>query len=363
MERDNTTGTRIYKCTKMWTNKNPPERSMAINNTVYTIHHHMTTKKDGIVVYLGKNGAIELREDLRGETVWATLDQLAALFERDKSVISRHIRNIFKSGELEEKSVVAFFAITASDGKTYQVGHFNLDVIISVGYRVNSKTATKFRQWATKTLKSHITEGYTINPAQIAKNYERFLQAVDDVKRLLTDGSEIQTNDALELIKLFAGTWFSLDAYDKSKLPKMGANRKQVAFTAEELTKALGELKADLITRKEATHLFAEEKQAGSLAGIVGNVFQSVFGEDAYPTLEEKAAHLLYFIVKNHPFNDGNKRSGAFAFVWFLRKAGLLDTTRLSPEALTALTLLIAESNPKEKERMVGVVLLLLNKK
>lgn len=161
---------------------------------------------------------------------------------------------------------------------------------------------------------------------------------------------------------MFAGTWFSLDAYDKSSLPTSGTSKKQVQFTAEELAQALSVLKVDLIAKKEATHLFGEEKQTGNLSGIVGNIFQSVFGSDAYPTLEEKAAHLLYFIIKNHPFNDGNKRSGAFAFVWFLRKGGLLDIARLSPEALTALTLLIAESNPKEKERMVGLVLLVLGR-
>jgi prophage antirepressor-like protein len=324
------------------------------------------TKKDDIILYQGKDGAIELREDFHMETIWASLDQIASLFERDKSVISRHIKNIFTEGELAEKVVVAKNATTTPHGamsgktQTRQVVFYNLDMILSVGYRVNSKTATKFRQWATKTLKKHITEGYTINPTRIEKNYEEFLKAVEDVKKLLPSGTDFGASETLELIKLFAGTWFSLDAYDKSSLPKSGASKKQVEFTAEELIKGLTELKLDLISKKEATHLFAEEKQEGNLAGIVGNVFQSAFGQDAYSTLEEKAAHLLYFIIKNHPFNDGNKRSGAFAFVWFLRKAQLLDTSRLSPEALTTLALLIAESNPKEKERMVGLVLLLL---
>jgi prophage maintenance system killer protein len=320
-------------------------------------------KKDDIIVYQAKNGAIELRQDLHKETAWASLDQIATLFGRDKSVISRHIKNIFQDKELLRGSVVAFFATTASDGKTYRVEYFNLDVMISVGYRVNSKIATKFRQWATKTLRSHIIDGYTINPSKIQANYTQFLRAVEDVKKLLPAGSHVGAGDALELVKMFAGTWFSLDAYDKSALPKAGASKKQVNFTAEELAQDLAKLKKELLTKKEATGLFAEEKKAGSLAGIVGNIFQSVFGRDAYPTLEEKAAHLLYFIVKNHPFNDGNKRSGAFAFVWFLRRAGLLDISRLSPEALTALTLLVAESAPREKERMVGVVLLLLQKK
>lgn len=322
----------------------------------------MFKRKGDIVVYQTKSGAIELREDLRAETVWASQKQLAEVFDVDVRTVNEHIQNIFREKELSEKSVIRNFRITASDGKSYDTKHYNLDMIISVGYRVNSKTATKFRQWATKTLKSHITEGYTINPSRVAKNYEQFLKAVDEVKKLLPGSSEVQAGDALELIKLFAGTWFSLDAYDKSNLPKSGLSKKQIEFTAEELESALAELKNDLISKKEATHLFGEEKQVGNLAGIVGNIFQSVFGQDAYPTVEQKAAHLLYFIIKNHPFNDGNKRSGAFAFVWFLQKAGILNTSRISPEALTALTLLIAESAPKEKERMVGVVLLLLQK-
>lgn len=320
-------------------------------------------KKSDIIVYQAKNGAIELREDTRVQTIWASLDQISELYGRDKSVISRHIKNIFIEAELKEKTVVAFFATTASDGKTYQVAYYNLDMIISVGYRVNSKTATKFRQWATRTLHSHIIDGYTINPSRIDKNYKTFLKAVEDVQKLLPSGNQVKAEDALELIKLFADTWFSLDAYDKSALPKSGLSKKQVEFTAEELATALADLKKDLLAKKEATSFFAQEKHVHNLAGIVGNVFQSVFGQDAYPSQEEKAAHLLYFIIKNHPFTDGNKRSGAFSFVWYLRKIGLLDTTRLTPEVLTTLTLLIAESNPKEMERMIGLVLLLLQKR
>lgn len=240
---------------------------------------------------------------------------------------------------------------------------YNLDAIIAVGYRIGSVSGTKFRRWATTMLREHIIQGYTINPTRIEKNYEQFLKAVEDVGKMLPATSGLSSNDVLELITLFAGTWFSLDAYDKASLPHEGLSRKEVEFTAEELEKALGELKIDLIDKKEATELFAQEKQAGNLAGIVGNIMQSVFGEDAYPSIEEKAVHLLYFIIKNHPFNDGNKRSGAFAFVWFLRRAGIDFSQKITPEALTVLALLIAESSPKDKDRMVGLVILLLNEK
>jgi prophage maintenance system killer protein len=318
--------------------------------------------KKEIIIYQGNNGEIEFRGDFQKETLWASLQQIADLFGRDKSVISRHIRNIFKEEELNRDSVVAFFATTAGDGKTYQVEYFNLDVVLSVGYRVNSKTATKFRQWATKTLRQHIVKGYTLNKKRLRKNYDEFLQAVEAVKKLLPSGGAVKAEDALELVKLFANTWLSLDAYDKSRLPHTGITKKQVTFTAEELTEALGKLKQELIRKGEASDLFATDRGKDSIAGIVGSIFQTFGGGDVYPTVEEKAAHLLYFVVKNHPFTDGNKRSGAFAFVWLLQKMGLLYKEKMTPEALTALTLLVAESNPKDKDKMIGLILQLLKK-
>jgi len=318
-----------------------------------------------ITIYQAKNGAIEFRGDFEQETIWGNLNQISDLFGRDKSVISRHIKNIYKTGELDNMATVAKIATVQKEGErevSREIEYYNLDVILSVGYRVDSKQATQFRIWATKTLKQHLLQGYTINKKRIGDNYEKFMQAVADVKALLPAGNKIKTEDVLELISAFAGTWFSLDAYDKDTLPKSGASKKQVAFTAEELSKALKELKKDLIKKKEATDIFGQERSQDNVKGIVGNVFQSVFGKDAYPSAEEKAAHLLYFMVKNHPFTDGNKRSGAFAFVWFLRKAGLLRAS-LTPEALTVLTLLLAESNPKDKDKMVGLVLLVVNGK
>ena len=235
-------------------------------------------------------------------------------------------------------------------------------MILSVGYRVDSKQATLFRIWATKTLRQHLLEGYTINKKRVALNYERFLQAVGDLKTLLPKDNKIQTRDVLELVEAFAGTWFSLDAYDTQNFPKSGATKKEVTFTGDELSQALHELKQELLVRKQATDFFGQEKGEDAVHGIVGNVFQSFGKQDVYPTIEEKASHLLYFMVKNHPFVDGNKRSGAFAFVWFLRKAGLLQAS-LTPEALTALTLLVAESNAKDKEKIIGLILLLLQRK
>lgn len=313
-----------------------------------------------MVIYQAPSGAIELRGDVSHETIWATLDQIAAVFGRDKSVISRHLKNIFKEGELRRDSVVAKNATTARDGKVYQVEYFNLDAIISVGYRVNSKTATQFRQWATKTLREHITKGYTINRKRIGQNYDAFMKAVADIQVLLPEHIVLDPKNVLELVKEFASTWVSLDAYDKESLRVIGVTKKAVRLTGEELTKAITTLRAELIQKGEAGELFAQERKQGSIEGIVGNVMQSFGGKTLYETLEEKAAHLLYFMVKNHPFVDGNKRSGAFAFVWFLRRARIKGGRNINPATLTALTLLIAESDPKRKDQMVALVTQLL---
>ena len=318
--------------------------------------------KNTVIIYQSKTGKIEFRGDFKKDTVWGSLNQIAKLFGRDKSVISRHIKNIFKSKELEENSVVAKIATTAKDGKIYQVDYYNLDMILSIGYRVDSKQATQFRIWATKTLKQHLLEGYTINKKQLAKNYQKFQKTLENIKTLLPKDKSIDAKDTVELISAFANTWFSLEAYDSEKFPKKGWTQKKVFFTAEELTKDLQNLKEDLILKKQATELFGKEREKNTIVGVVGNIFQSFGGKDLYSSLEEKAAHLLYFMVKNHPFTDGNKRSGAFSFIWFLRKAVKLPAS-LTPEALTALTLLVAESDPKDKDKMIGLVLLLLKGK
>jgi prophage maintenance system killer protein len=310
-----------------------------------------TTKKNKenkeIAIYKDSKGNIDFRIDSDKETLWATQANIAILFDVQRPAITKHLKNIFETKELNEKSVCSILEHTAEDNKTYKVQYYNLDAVISVGYRVNSKQATKFRQWATKTLKSHVVDGYTINPNRISKNYDAFLTAVENVKKLLPADNTISNKDTLELVKLFANTWFSLDAYDKSEFTKKSLTKRQVKLSGEELHNAILELKEELLKKGEATDLFANERQSKSIEGIVGNVLQSFGGKSVYESVEEKAAHLLYFIVKNHPFSDGNKRSGAFSFVWFLKKAKILNTGRITPEALTALTLLVAESDPK----------------
>jgi prophage maintenance system killer protein len=314
------------------------------------------TQKE-FIVYQAKTGAIELKRDFHSNTVWASQDDIASIFNVQRPAITKHIRNILKNKELNENSVRSKMERTAADGKIYQVQLYNLDIILAVGYRTNSSRAIAFRQWATSTLKQHIVKGYTINRHRIKTNHAEFLKAVDNVKSLLLEGGGTFNNEnVIELIKLFADTWFSLDAYDKDKLSIKGSTKKKVKLTAESLNRALSELKLDLIEKREATEIFGSARDKDSIEGIIGNVMQSFDGEELYPTIEVKAANLLYFIVKNHPFVDGNKRSGAYAFVWYLRQAGILDVTKITPPALTAITLLIAESASKDKEKMVGLV-------
>ncbi len=320
-------------------------------------------KKSNLVIYQAKNGAIELRGDFSRETVWATQAQIALAFGVDVRTINEHIKNIYSSGELRELSTIRKFRIVQKEGDREverEIGHYNLDMILSVGYRVNSKTATRFRQWATKTLREHITKGYTINRRRIASNYTAFLKSVADIQALLPEQIVLDPKNVLELIKEFAGTWVSLDAYDKESLEVIGTTRRAVRLTGEELVGAVANLRNELIEKGEASEMFAQEKQQGNIAGIVGNIMQSFGGHALYPTAEEKAAHLLYFMIKNHPFTDGNKRSGAFAFVWFLRKARVKGGRNINSASLTVLALLIAESKPEKKSQMVALVTQLL---
>jgi prophage maintenance system killer protein len=321
--------------------------------------------KNQIVVYQAKSGAVELRGDFSKETIWATQAQMATVFGVNPQAITKHLKNIYQEGELNKKSTCSKMEQVQTEGNRVirrSVDFYNIDAVISVGYRINSATGTKFRQWATKTLRAHIIDGYTINRSRIAKNYETFLKAVAQVKKLLPAGGEVDAKSVLELVNLFADAWFSIDAFDKDELPKNGLTKKQIKITATDLEKALTEFKRELSKKEGAVNFFGVDRQKDSVVGIVGNVFQTFNRKNLYPSVEEKAAHLLYFMVKNHPFVDGNKRVGAFAFVWFLKKTNLLNTARLNSTALTALTLLIAESDPEDKEKMVGLILMLLKK-
>ena len=323
-------------------------------------------KVDTLVIYHTKSKSLELRGDFSNETLWATQSQIADIFGVTSQNVTMHVRNIYSEEELSVDRTCKESLQVQKEGKrevSRQVKLYNLDVVIAIGYRINSVVGTQFRQWATQTLKQHIIAGYTINPERIGQNYDAFMEAVSKVQAVLPAGSAMENKDVLELVRLFADTWFALDAYDKEALTPKKVSKKKVALTAAELTDSLAILKRELMKRGEASDNFAQPRSKQSLEGIVGNVMQSFGGAQMYPTIESKAAHLLYFVIKNHPFVDGNKRSGAYAFVWFLRKARILHASKLSPTALTALTLLIAQSDPNDKDKVVALVVMLISQR
>lgn len=337
---------------------------------------YMTNKKivsktnkvfnNNVIIYQTKSGALELKGDFTRETVWATQMQISSAFDVDVRTVNEHIKNIYRTNELEENSTIRKFRIVQKEGSREierEVNHYNLDMIISVGYRVNSFNATKFRQWATKTLREHLTKGYTLNKKVILSNHEQFLKNVSDIQALLPEHVTLDTKGILDLVKEYSSTWSKLDAYDKDELKPEGVSKKKIKINAEELSSAIETFKTELGRKGEATDIFAQERTRGSLEGILGNIFQSLGGVDVYTTLEEKAGHLLYFMVKNHPFVDGNKRSGAFTFIWFLRKYGVRGAKNINPSGLTAVTLLIAESDPKHKDKVIALVVELLKTK
>lgn len=316
-----------------------------------------------IAIYESDSGRISVT--LERETVWLSLQQMAELFARDKSVISRHLRNVFAEGELERQAVVAKNATTAADGKTYQVEFFNLDAVLSVGYRVNSRQGTRFRQWATQLLKDHLTRGYTLNRERFEANARELEAALELVRRtarvpeLDIDGGR----GLVEIVSRYTQTFLWLQRYDEGLLTEPTGSPGGELPSVKDAQAALASLKTQLMARGEATELFARERGDG-LAALLGNLQQSVFGAPAYPSLESKAAHLLYFVVKNHPFADGNKRSGAYLFVDFLHRNGRLLDAQGNPlindTGLAALTLLVAESDPKQKDTLIRLIINML---
>ncbi|MHB1281828.1 MAG: RhuM family protein [Acidithiobacillus sp.] len=311
-----------------------------------------------ILIYEGGEARVEVR--VEHENVWLSLQQLADLFGRDKSVISRHLRNIFASGELDRDAVVAKNATTAADGKTYLVEYFNLDVIISVGYRVNSTRATRFRQWATRVLREHLTQGYSLDRQRFERNAAELEAALTLVKKAAA--GEPLTADLgrglVDVIARYTQTFLWLQRYDEGLLTVPVGSPGGVLPTLAEAHAAIARLKADLMARDEASDLFGRER-GDAFAAILGNLEQTVLGEPAYPSVEAKAAHLLYFVIKNHPFADGNKRSGAFLFVDFLARNGRLirnGAPVINDVGLAALALLVAESDARNKDVMIRLI-------
>ncbi|MDA3831785.1 MAG: virulence protein RhuM/Fic/DOC family protein [Spirochaetales bacterium] len=320
----------------------------------------MTFDKGEIVLYENENGlAVDVR--LQNETVWLSQTHMQELFGRERSVVTKHINNIFKEGELVKDTVCAKFAHTATDGKTYQVNYYNLDVIISVGYRVKSLRGTQFRIWATSILKDHLVRGYTVNQKRLAeKGITEATQMVELLRGALA-GQNLVTNEGrsvLELVSKYSRTWQLLWQYDEDSLPTpKGVKQKGVALGLDQTRMAITNLKEDLLAKNEATEIFSQERGEG-LAGILGAIEQTFDNHNLYPTVLDKAAHLLYFIIKDHPFVDGNKRIGSFLFLLFLR---LNNCAKIfEPVTMVALTLLVAGSEANQKDLLIRLIMNLL---
>ena len=313
-----------------------------------------------IAIYQSDNGSVEVQ--LQADTVWLSQEQMAQLFGRERSVITKHIRNVFKEGELDERSNVQNLHIAHSDKP---VRFYNLDVIISVGYRVKSLQGVQFRQWATRLLREHLTRGYTVNQQRLAANAAELEAALELVRKTAqTPELSVDTGRGLvDIVTRYAQTFLWLQRYDEGLLAEPPTQSGGTLPSADEARQALARLKADLIARGEATDLFARERGDG-LAALLGNLDQTVFGEPAYPSVEAKAAHLLYFVIKNHPFADGNKRSGAFLFVDFLHRNRRLLNAQGEPVindmGLAALALLVAESDPAQKDVLIRLIVNML---
>lgn len=314
------------------------------------------------MIYLGEDGSplAEVRIDF--ETVWLTQKQMSVLFAKDVRTISEHIRNIFESGELERNSVIRNFRITAADGKTYNTIAYDLDMIISVGYRVNSIKGTRFRQWATRVLRDHLTMGYTLDQVRFESN-ARELEAAMSLVRKASQSPELRVETGrglLDIVTRYAQTFLLLQRYDEGLLCDPQTQSGGELGEISEIRAALRDLKRSLLERGEATELFALEN-GYALESLIGNLQLTVFGEPAYPSIESKAAHLLYFVIKNHPFVDGNKRSAAYLFVDFLNRNGrLIDKSGrpvINDIGLAALALLVAESDPAQKQTMISLVM------
>ncbi|TJY59428.1 hypothetical protein E4T66_13640 [Sinimarinibacterium sp. CAU 1509] len=314
-----------------------------------------------IAIYTAPSGAVEVR--LEKDTVWLRQEQMAELFGRDRTVIGRHIRNAFADGELDEESNVQILHIAGSDKP---VRFYNLDVIISAGYRVKSQQGTRFRQWATGILREHLTRGYTLNRQRLETN-ARELDAALQLVRKVAASPELTAEAGrglVDIVSRYAQTFALLQGYDEGLLTEPPAQPGGRLPTVAEARTALAQLKASLIARGESTGLFAQERAGDGLGALLGNLDQTAFGEPVYPSIEAKAAHLLYFVIKNHPFTDGNKRSGAFLFVDFLNRNGrLLDASGqpvINDVGLAALALLVAESPAQNKDTMIRLIMNML---
>ena len=325
-------------------------------------------KQNGVIVYQAKSGALQFKGDFKHETIWATQKQIADLFDIQRPAVTKHLNNIFESAELSENSVCSILEHTAEDGKTYKVKYYNLDAILSVGYRVNSKQATQFRIWATKVLRQHIIDGFTINRKSLQAQHAKLLDLQKAVafmrEKARRPGLLGQAEELLSVIEDYASSLSLFYQYDKGTLALQKNKKPRFVLSYEEAINLVAKTKDVVIKKREAGELFGQE-YGDKFKSVLGALYQTFGGKELYGSVEEKAANLLYLTIKDHPFADGNKRIGSLLFVYFLecnnflwRKTG---ERKISDTTLVALALLVAESNPKEKDVMIKLITNLLS--
>jgi prophage maintenance system killer protein len=321
-----------------------------------------------VIIYKTEEGLPALEVALENETVWLTQQQMQQLFNKTKQNISLHIKNIFGESELVKEAVVKEYLTTAQDGKNYNTFYYSLDVVISVGYRVRSKEGTKFRIWANQILKDYLIKGYALNHKKLQEQNQQLIELKQAIKLVGTvQSNQLLNNEELKsTFKILTDYVYALDVLDRYDHQQLENTVSDIKGSFKiEYDSAIDAIN-DLRFKFGGSKLFGNEKDQ-SFKSSLFTIYQTFDGDELYPSLEEKAANLLYFVVKNHSFSDGNKRIGAFLFVWFMDKNKILyredGTKRIADNALVALTLLIAESDPKEKEMMVKVVINLINYK
>lgn len=324
--------------------------------------------KGEIIIYETSKKEVDLKVRFENETLWLDAHQMAKVFDVNRPAIVKHIQNIYKTGELGENSTCSILEQVAKDGKIRKMNVYNLDMIISVGYRVNSQKATKFRIWATSVLKKYLLQGYVVNQKRLLENQKKFLELQkvisflsEKVKKKNLVGQEVEI---LELLKNYSKSLTLLEAYDKNRLKISKGKKEKRRLNFEDCLEIIKKLKQELTNKKEASDIFGNMR-GGSFEGIIKGIYQTFDGQDLYQDIDAKSAHILYLIIKDHPFTDGNKRIASFLFVYFLdinnylcRKNG---ERKINDNALVALALLVAESKPSEKEVMIKLIINLIS--
>lgn len=318
-----------------------------------------------IQIYTSQDGKVSLNVSLDTDTVWLTQAQMAELFDKDVRTINEHLGNVFSEGELDREPTIRKFRIVRQEGKRQvarEIEHYNLDAIISVGYRVKSQRGVQFRQWATQTLKQHLVQGYTLNERRLQEKGIEFSQAVALLSRTLANQSLVNTDGqaVLDVVQEYARSWSLLQAYDEQSLNSVSTKQTEmISLEFDAVVQAIGQLRETLIEKGEATELFGQLRSDG-LASAVTTIEQGFGDELFYPNVASRSAHLLYFVIKNHPLADGNKRTGSFLFLWYLRLNQHLLAKPveqlINDNTLVALALLVAESLPEQKELMIRLI-------